>query len=275
MPNRFIRAVEDGEIGSEAELKSAFRSLALATHPDLAGEGGRSESFVKIRAEYEAALRYLADTGGREGAGRREGSGGEDWSGARGQAGRGGAARGRAFDRGLFYADLAALLKAGFPKTPRHDKERRKYARLRLLVRSSLAARGESPSPLSLFDGFERALSRLKESAEGEPANAGAVGGGPRASAAGTRAAAAETRAAAVLGLLADLVEYEETGIVALRSVIEIELAGLRAEAAAAAADTVAQGGEWARAEEAEAVASLFGFLSFLVADMEGGPALG
>jgi curved DNA-binding protein CbpA len=261
MPNRFISAVEAGEISSEAELKSAFRALALATHPDLGGEGGRGESFVKVRAEYEAALRYLADSGGRAGRGARRGAGFAGRDGGPGEAegegraaaeGRRGTSRGRSFDRALFYADLSALLKAGFPKTPRHDKERRKYARLRLLLRSSLAARGESPSPLGLFDDFERALSRLKDSPEG-----------------------AGTSAAAVLGLLSDLVEYEETGIVALRSVIEIELAGLRAGAARAAAAPVGAGGEWARYEEDESSARLFGFLSFLVADMEGGPALG
>lgn len=267
MPNRFISAVEAGEISSEAELKSAFRALALATHPDLGGEGGRGESFVKVRAEYEAALRYLADSGGHAGRGARRGAGFAGRGGGPGEAeegraaaeGRRGTSRGRSFDKALFYADLAALLKAGFPKTPRHDKERRKYARLRLLLRSSLAARGESPSPLGLFDDFERALSRLKDSPEG----GGAAGAG------------AGTSAAAVLGLLSDLVEYEETGIVALRSVIEIELAGLRAGAARAAAAPLGAGGEWARDEEDEPSARLFGFLSFLVADMEGGPALG
>ena len=252
MANRFVRLIEEGAIASVDELKSSFRALALATHPDLGGAEGRSEDFIRARSEYEAALLYLDSGGGR---GR----------GVRASAFRSTAGARRAFDRAVFYADLAALLKAGFPKTPRHDKERRKYARLRLLVRSALASRAEDAP--ARFDAFERALAGLKECAVVEPGRTGAAGG-PRQSAAGTRAAA-------VLGLLADLVEYEETGIVALRSVIEIELAGLRAEAAAAAADTVAQGGEWARAEEAEAVASLFGFLSFLAADMEGGPALG
>ncbi|MBL8966199.1 MAG: hypothetical protein JNG85_04260, partial [Spirochaetaceae bacterium] len=109
MPNRFIRLIEEGGIASVDELKSAFRALALATHPDLGGAAGRSEDFIRARAEYESALLYLDSGGGRGGRGR---SGGPS-------AFRSAAAPRRAFDRAVFYADLSALLKAGFPKTPR------------------------------------------------------------------------------------------------------------------------------------------------------------
>jgi len=180
MANRFIRGIENGEIATEGELKSAFRALALATHPDLGEAGARGdagtsgETFMKARAEYEAALRYIAP-----GAGARAG---------------------RAFERAVFYADVAALLKAGFPKTPRHDKERSKYARLRLRVRSAL----EEPAR-EAFDSFERESLALRESGrEGD----GAVVDGIRA-------------------LLEELVEYEECGIVPLRAAIEIEFASL------------------------------------------------
>lgn len=174
MANRFIRGIENGEIATEGELKSAFRALALATHPDLGEAGARGEAFMKARAEYEAALRYLAP-----GSNVRVG---------------------RAFERAVFYADIAALLKAGFPKTPRHDKERSKYARLRLRVRSAL----EEPARAA-FDAFERGSLALRESGrEGD----GAVVDGIRA-------------------LLEELVEYEECGIVPLRAAIEIEFAAL------------------------------------------------
>jgi len=196
MANRFIRLIEEGTIASEGELKSAFRAHALATHPDLGTGTGHTtrspgEEFMKARAEYEAAVRYLAP---------------------RSEAGApvsGTVRTGRnRFDRKLFHADLAALLKAGFPKTARHDKERRKYARLRLNVRSCIAAWDrESPgSRLAQFDAFEHALSALRDGAD--PVLAG--------------------RLALVLGLLEDILDYAVCGIVPLRASIEIEFAGLR-----------------------------------------------
>jgi len=198
MANRFIRLIEDGTIASEGELKSAFRAHALATHPDLGAAGAagaagvRGDDFIKARAEYEAALRYLEPGNGERGV----------------SATAFGKQRDR-FDRALFYADLAALLKAGFPKTARHDQERRKYARLRLHVRSSLAARdGDTQdSPLARFDRFERVLALLKASPE--PGHAARFG--------------------SVVDLLDDLIAYEVCGIVPLRASIEIEFAGLRA----------------------------------------------
>ncbi|MBL8968925.1 MAG: hypothetical protein JNG85_18115, partial [Spirochaetaceae bacterium] len=114
---------------------------------------------------------------------------------------------------------------------PRHDKERRKYARLRLLVRSALASRSEEQP--ARFDAFERALAELRDSGD----------------------AAERSLAAAAYRLVGDLVEYEETGIVALRAAVEIEFAALRADAATPP--------------------GLLGFLAFLVAEMDGGPALG
>ncbi len=232
MPNRFIRLIEGGGIASVDELKSAFRALALATHPDLGGAGGRSEDFIRARAEYEAALLYL-DSGGGRGEGRGGGPEGGRGAGRSGGASafRSTAATRRAFDRAVFHADLAALLKAGFPKTPRHDKERRKYARLRVLARSALAAR--DPALPARFDAFERALAELRDSPE----------------------AAGRSLAAAAFRLVDELVEYEETGIVPLRAAIEIEFAALRAD------ERTPEG--------------LLGFLAFLVAEMDGGPALG
>jgi len=239
MPNRFIRLIEDGAIATEGELKSAFRAHALATHPDLKDDAGctaRSlgEDFIKARAEYEAALRYLAPKADRNCT--------------PGHGDRPSTAFGRKrdrFDRALFYADLSALLKAGFPKTARHDAERRKYARLRLQVRSSLAAlEGARPgSPLALFDDFERAFTDLKE-----PSVAGLS---PRDVGKDTYEKARQ--AEAVAGLLLDLIAYEECGIVPLRASIEIEFAGLRQDSTPA---------------------GLLGFPGFLVGDMDGGTAI-
>jgi len=192
--NRFIRAVDDGEITTEGELRSAFRALALATHPDLGAGGDGSAAgreFMRVRGEYEAAVLYLA-----RGAGSK-----------RGGASRGGASA--SFDRGLFYADLSALLKAGFPKRPRHDQERRKYARLRLNLRSSLARLEPLTlaDPLPVFDAFEAALLELKD--------------------AGTEDCSALV--GRIRSLLEDMIAYEACGLTPLRAAIAIEYSALRA----------------------------------------------
>jgi len=240
MANRFIRLIEEGTIASEGELKSAFRAHALATHPDLGTGTGHTtrspgEEFMKARAEYEAAVRYLAPKATRVESGPEHADAGERPAPAFGRK------RDR-FDRALFYADLSALIKAGFPKTARHDAERRKYARLRLHVRSSLAALdGARPgSPLVLFDAFERALAGCKESAS--------AGLSPREVAQEARFAVADST-----GLLLDLIAYEACGIVPLRASIEIGFAGLR---------------------QASTDADLLGFLGFLVGDMDGGTVI-
>lgn len=183
MANRFIRRIEDGEISTEGELKSAFRALAMATHPDLGEAGARGEAFMKARAEYEAAIGYLAPAATAGGQTRM---------------------RGR-FDRDLFYADLQGLLKAGFPKLARHDKERRKYARLRLNVRSSLSAWDDRDAGdrLISFDAFEAELSAMKALTEPD-------------------------RLEPILALVEEIIEYAECGIVPLRAAIEIEFAAMR-----------------------------------------------
>lgn len=220
MANRFIRGIDDGEIATEGELRSAFRALALATHPDL-GAGGdgaaAGHEFMRARAEYEAAVRYLARSAG----------------GKRGTASRGGASAG--FDRGLFYADLAAMLKAGFPKRPRHDQERRKYSRLRLNLRSSLSrlATETLADPLASFDAFESALLALKDAARDDDA----------------------VIVDRVRALLEDMIAYEECGLKPLRAAIAI---GFASFAAGPVLDP-----------------RLLAFLRFLVDDMHGGPALG
>ena len=218
MANRFIRLIEAGIIDTEAALKREFRARALETHPDQAQADDRGAAFMRLKAEYEVALRFLAppvherplvDYAGEAARGRV-------------RAGRPPTrAPGRTrYDRDLFYADLSALLKAGFPKQPRHDQERRKYARLRLLVLSSLEAYDDSaPGPSrptgfafhsarERFGAFEAELLALRD--RGTPDD--------------------EVRVDRALSLAADLVDYAECGILALRAAIEIDLAALRAE---------------------------------------------
>jgi len=240
MANRFIRMIEEGSIASEGELKSAFRALARATHPDLGAGGARGEAFIKARSEYEAAVRYLAPAAGRD----DHGADGVAPGAASGTARATGSGKRGRFDRDLFYADLEALLKAGFPKTARHDKERRKYVRLRLRVRSALAAwDDDGGSRLACFDAFERRLADLRDG--DDSANAGDAG--------------MSGLAGEALRLVEAIIDYAECGIVPLRASIEIEFAALR-EAIV---------GDAALADD------LAGFLGALVADMDGGPALG
>lgn len=193
MANRFIRGIDDGDITTEGELRSAFRAQALATHPDLGGGNDGSAAgndFMRVRTEYEAAVRYLARPAGDP----------------RGAPSRSAASAG--FDRGLFYADLAILIKAGFPKRPRHDQERRKYSRLRLNLRSSLSrlAAETLADPLGAFDAFEAALFSLRDSGNDE----------------------ATVIVDRVRSLLEDMIDYEACGLTPLRAAIAIEYSRLR-----------------------------------------------
>lgn len=209
MANRFIRLIEAGIIDTEAALKREFRARALETHPDQAQADDRGAAFMRLKAEYEVALRFLAPPVHERPLVEYLGEAGR----GRARTGRPTRAPGRTrYDRDLFYADLSALLKAGFPKQPRHDQERRKYARLRLLVLSSLEAYDEaglaSPGARERFDAFEAELLALKERGLTED----------------------QARVDTALSLAADLVDYAECGILALRAAIEIDLAALRAE---------------------------------------------
>ena len=59
MGNRFVRGIMDGSIGSLEDLKSAYKTEAKLTHPDLSEASGH-EDFLKLRNEYERALKELS-----------------------------------------------------------------------------------------------------------------------------------------------------------------------------------------------------------------------
>ncbi len=144
MNNRFIRGIKSGAIESIEKLKVEFKAIAKMTHPDLAGPGANAEDFIRARSEYESALRDF----GRHRFG---------FSGASGAAGKRGA-----LDRRVFYANLAILFKRGFPKSPRHEKESRKYSYYKYLVMDQLRA---WPDPRGLaFEGFEAELLEMRRS---------------------------------------------------------------------------------------------------------------
>jgi hypothetical protein len=163
MPNRFVSAIRSGEIDSLEDLKAAFKELAKATHPDLAGvdsDLASGREFVAMRSEYENALRDFERH--RFGASRLEREG-------FGEAGE----RGAAVASRELWACLALFLKRGFPKEPRHEKEilRYEYARwrfrgaLRALGREAVGRPGASAkdSILPLFDAFETECLALRK----------------------------------------------------------------------------------------------------------------
>lgn len=192
MANRFARRIREGEIPSPEALASEFRALAKATHPDLAGPGADPAEFVRVRSEYEAALRdFERHRFGARAATRSEGL---------------------PRDAGICdeepagdlveeaWASLALLLKRGFPKTPRHDKERLRYEYARWRFERRLNAFGAGAA--SRFAAFEPALLVLRAT---EP-----------------------ERALFVLGLLSEILEYRRSRVEALRTSIAHDLEALR-----------------------------------------------
>jgi hypothetical protein len=179
----FVRRVKSGEIASVSQLKSEFKALAKMSHPDLSGSGG--EDFMRLRAEYEAALR------------------GFDlyrFGPPRGKAGKAGSESGAAPPLEEAFDALARLMKRGFPKTPRHDKERERYEQIRRRLMAELEA--TEPSWGQAFAGFEDELIALKGS--GEPAFD------------------------AALLLLSGILDYRKTRLPALLAANEIALDALR-----------------------------------------------
>ncbi len=147
MPNRFTGPIKRGEIESIDELKSEFKTLAKKSHPDLLGPGASGEDFAALRSEYEAALRDFDRH--RFGLNPRRGIGPED-------SGNQATRSHMAFDRRTLYLELAALRRRGFPKEPRHDKERMRYEYRRFLFMAALGAWNEDY--VGLFRAFEAAV---------------------------------------------------------------------------------------------------------------------
>ena len=156
-PNRFVRAIRSGEIDSIEELKTAFREQALATHPDLGGTSATAdpgEAFIAVRAEYEAALSDFERHRFGSVAARRGDEGGQ---------------RSAHVGSEELWGCLSLLLKRGFPKEPRHEKEilRYEYARWRFRgALASLARERGSAEPVDhgpALDRFEGVLLGMKK----------------------------------------------------------------------------------------------------------------
>lgn len=142
MANRFVQGIRSGDIDSLEDLKTAFKELAKATHPDLAGADSGDE-FLAVRSEYENALHNFEHH--RFGAAKAGTAGGLG-------------DRAAAVASGELWACLALFLKRGFPKTPRHEKEILRYEYARWRLRGALGARGRDAAvgdPVALYDAFE------------------------------------------------------------------------------------------------------------------------
>jgi hypothetical protein len=135
--NRFVRRIKSGEISTIGELKSEFKALAKLSHPDLAGEDAGQSDFVALRSEYEAALRNFQEH--RFGAAPRSTNSSSPMS-----------------DEA--WPCLAILMKRGFPKTPRHEKEALRYDYARWRFSEALG-----PALAAVFESCDAELLALRE----------------------------------------------------------------------------------------------------------------
>lgn len=156
MANRFAGPIRRGEIGSIEELKSRFKALAKETHPDLGAAGASAVDFSALRSEYEAALadfhrHRFGLSSSRE---NREAARGQSSS-MTDEVGGNPARASMSFSRPELYRRLRELRRGGFPKLPRHEKERFRYEYRRYLAMALLEARGEAWR--ERFEAFETA----------------------------------------------------------------------------------------------------------------------
>ena len=60
--NDFIRLIQSGRLSSLEELRSIYHRVIMKTHPDAAGSDKYLELHLRLRADYEEARVYLAET---------------------------------------------------------------------------------------------------------------------------------------------------------------------------------------------------------------------
>lgn len=258
MANRFVGPIKRGEIGTIEELKSRFKALAKETHPDLGGDGASASVFSALRSEYEAALGDFhrhrfglsASLAGR--------------SHARGQAssqadGPGGnpSRPGTAYSRPELYRRLRELRRGGFPKLPRHEKERLRYEYRRYLALALLEARaGEWRACLENYEAAQ-----LRGEAAGQAEDLGP----------GSELSAQDL--ARGLGLLDSILAWHSSGL-------EPERAGIILEFGKLVLDLDGGGGAVSGGQAARRLGEglgghpLLGFLACLVEDLSEGASL-
>lgn len=143
----FLSRLRSGAIRSVEELKAEFKAAAKESHPDTGGAPS-AEDFLRLRRDYEAALRELAQAAPPSRASGYAGDAADATPGVADPC------------RTDPFSALEALLKRDFPKEPKHAQELRRYAVARLRARAALSAAEERGG--SLFDAFEAALLELR-----------------------------------------------------------------------------------------------------------------
>ena len=62
--NPFVRLIESGRVSTNAQLRSAYRTLVLKTHPDAVGSDRLLDRYLALSADYEEARRLLPELKG-------------------------------------------------------------------------------------------------------------------------------------------------------------------------------------------------------------------
>ncbi len=182
MANRFAKKIKSGEIDTEEQLKSEFKALAKELHPDIAGDSFHAE-FIRVRQEYESAL---GDFDRHRFAAKPKDSGTSNKS--------------QKNAKTDLFGELFLLLKRGFPKTVRHEKERLRYQYAVWRFRNAVSTLGGENQ--ARFEAFQRELLAMKTEDE--------------------------FRFKKIMAILYDLVEHDRKPLSPLRTTIELEYDALR-----------------------------------------------
>jgi hypothetical protein len=141
--NVFERAVAEGRVGSEAELKRLFWKLAKRLHPDSSGVEENHDKFIRLKSDYDLALGLL-----------RAGTG---WPAEAPDADRPRAAA--PYDRKLCSDILVELMASNFP-VDRSIRARKAYLSRINRLNGELSKLG--PRYRDLFLRFEEELYELR-----------------------------------------------------------------------------------------------------------------
>lgn len=258
MANRFVGPIKRGEIGSIEELKSRFKALAKETHPDLGGDGASALDFAALRSEYEAALGdfHRHRFGLSASLAGRSHSRGQTSPQADGLGGNP-SYYAAAFSRPELYRRLREVRRGGFPKLPRHEKERLRYEYRRYLALALLDARGgEWRASLEAFEAAQ-----LRGEAAGQAENQG------------TELGFSDRDLARGLGLLDSILAWHTSGLEPEKATIILEFGKLVLDLDGGGGAVM--GGQAARRlGEGLGGHPLLGFLACLVEDLSEGASL-
>jgi len=73
MSNVLVRLIHEGKIRTLQDLKSAYHTLVMKTHPDAVGSERHLESFLELSSQYGEARAYLASAEDRQSDSEKDG----------------------------------------------------------------------------------------------------------------------------------------------------------------------------------------------------------